>query len=192
MKTERTPAAANPLLKPAFNKAGNHPNRDKKLSSLAAEDQRLFDRDLETLLTDISTIMSCAPEAQAQTDERIRTMMLGLKIPGSQPDLKNIFALQVQRVANRANPVAELRIKTRKPRCRPDAVKKEKKPSAEWQRLSKRRPPNGFHPSGRRPPHIRPDMTAAEISAYMAAYEAAKASRLPTFADGSWLSPRPA
>lgn len=219
MKKERnlTAAPSKNILKPAFDKARLRTLQDKKLSTLA-EDQRLFDRDFETLLTDISLIMSCQPELQAQTDERIRSRLLGLKATSSLPNgtparMKNTFALQAQNVANRKNPVAEIRVKTRRPRslkpapvvaCKDAAVET---PKTQWKKMTARRTRHAgqraragvdfssLHPSGRRPPHLRPGMTAAEISAYMSAYEAAKASqglpRLQNFADGSWLSPRP-
>jgi len=221
MKKERnlTAAPSKNILKPAFDKARLRTTQDKKLSALA-EDQRLFDRDFETLLTDISLILSCQPEVQAETDERIRTRLLGLNptshLPnGSPARMKNTFALQAQNIANRKNPVAEIRVKTRRPRhlkmatpvATPPSPDVKETPKTEWgkkamrHRREKAKPGTArvdfanLHPSGRRPPHIRPGMTTAEISAYMAAYEAAKASqglsRLPTLADGSWLSPRP-
>ncbi len=100
--------------KPAFGKAVvkvKAIEMAKPQAAVDAEEEKIFERDLEQLMTIISAFGACAPEATAQTDERIRNMMLSL---GSNAYAKDKSKLDAQQVANRKKPAAEMRIKTRK------------------------------------------------------------------------------
>ena len=100
--------------KPAFGKAAKPETLEaaKPQAAVDAEEEKIFERDLEQLMTIISAFSACAPEATAQTDERIRNMMLSLV--ASNAYAKDKSKLEAQQVANRKKPAAEMRIKTRK------------------------------------------------------------------------------
>ncbi|MDE1151322.1 MAG: hypothetical protein PW788_02200 [Micavibrio sp.] len=103
----KTPA---PALKADFEAEGR-----ADAAATEADDERRLESELEQLLNMMGTLTSCAPEVQAQNDEQVRTLMLSLT-EGAMKQEK--FKREAQETAGRKKPLAETRIKTRKPRYR--------------------------------------------------------------------------
>jgi len=126
MRQDKPATPKYPALKSAFTAAHrkaaaeeqqNRADTQSRADALAAEadDERRLELELEQLLNQMGTLTSCAPEVQAQNDEQVRLMTLSLIDAAAKQEK---FRREAQEAASRKKPLAETRIKTRKPRYR--------------------------------------------------------------------------